>query len=224
MSLFILRSSQSLLQIWNLILDKIVLPLSHQHHWPVLLWLVKVESEKRNLFQTKFNKLLNIGTGIKQEIMSMQSPLGMNALEKKFILHSSDSPILATIWKTMMLMAMFRNNDRQFLRKLILEDHNHEVSFLNSFIRFQINESQRGDGSFRLGGLKGQPTSLSQEVLNRKVPRGSEWVNKVNQDFGALLYGECAEPVPVPLPFHAFSPTHPLVYCASNEGVISQSL
>lgn len=89
----------------------------------------------------------------------------------------------------MLLMAMFSEHDQNYLRELILND-DHPKPFINAFVKFQILQSQKHRGSIWLGGLKGEPKSLSDEITNKPIPKGLDWMEKINRSFEQLINGE----------------------------------
>lgn len=137
------------------------------------------------------HQLKRLGTEeveVHRDIESMEPPSVMQALEEVFLNHPTESTILNTIWQAMLLIDMFSKQDESYLHKLILDDDALEP-FINAFVKFQISVSQKSHGSIWLGGLKGEPKSLSDEIINRSVPEGLDWMYVSNRRFEEILYG-----------------------------------
>lgn len=114
----------------------------------------------------------------------------MSALEDEFLQHEPDSPIIHTIWKTMILMSVSKKENTEFIRN-IYTDPQHQ-SFLKAFVKFQIQELREVKGAPWNDGLefKNEITSLSQDMIDRISLSDSQWTKRIYQNHGALLNGE----------------------------------
>lgn len=112
----------------------------------------------------------------------------MKTLAKEFLKPQPHSPELETIWKTMMLMSSFRQIDREALRELHQDPKNDQ--FFHAYVKFQIYQSEKYNGSLWPGGLKGYPTSLSDELKIRKFKENTIWTKEIYQDYEDLLDGK----------------------------------
>lgn len=93
----------------------------------------------------------------------------MKVLKEEFLMQEPDSPIVNTLWKTMILLSVFHKKDWEFLRNIFLSLQEDNLMFMQNFAKFQINESKKKKGTIWLGGLTSKPTSLHDEMINRGI-------------------------------------------------------
>lgn len=114
----------------------------------------------------------------------------MVALKREFEKHREYSRILPTLWHTMMLMAVSKEEYWKYLCDLFWVVGSHD-DFMYTFMLFQAHESKERKGAFWLGGLKSEVPSLTNEMLNREHITGSpDWMKDIYQRFEARLDGK----------------------------------
>lgn len=130
-----------------------------------------------------------VKVNIEQIILAMHLRKMIRSIEEGFSKHEPDSPILMTLWHTMMLMAVFREDDWRSVRSLFLNFQEHE-QFVYDFMKFQMPQSELRGGFFWVGSLKSVPQTLWQDILNKGMSNDSKWMKEIYRRFDARLDGE----------------------------------
>lgn len=126
---------------------------------------------------------------IQRLIMTSRPRTFMKVLKEEFLMQEPDSPIVNTLWKTMILLSVFHKKDWEFLRNIFLSLQKDDMLFMQNLAKFQIKESEKKKGTIWLGGLTSKRTSLHDEMINRGISEGPNSMREIYKRFRELMNG-----------------------------------
>lgn len=129
-----------------------------------------------------------ISEDLQCQIMSYRPRSFMKLLVEEFSKNPLDSPIMKTLWTTIMVISVFHKEDWRFLKHLLVKEKGND-SFMKIFMDFQVWESQDHRGAMWVGGMTVNPTSFSHEMFDREIREEPKWRKKIRNYFSELIHG-----------------------------------